>query len=171
MRFFKQRRFQKEYNTVKDSKLFDSDWYLKTYPDVVDDKQLEVIRFNNGHALVLGAPGCGKTDILSVRVLFSHQVYNVNYKDMLCLTFTNRASREMKERIKKTVGDVMEDLFVGNLHRFCIRFIYENDLVPIDVGIADDTEQEEIITELIGDLQVPGWQIMKITNKRLKISL
>lgn len=129
-----------------------------------DDKQLEVIRFNNGHALVLGAPGCGKTDILSVRVLFSHQVYNVNYKDMLCLTFTNRASREMKERIKKTVGDVMEDLFVGNLHRFCIRFIYENDLVPIDVGIADDTEQEEIITELIGDLQVPGWQIMKITN-------
>ena len=128
------------------------------------DKQLEVIRFNNGHALVLGAPGCGKTDILSYRVLLSHQAYNVDYKDMLCLTFTNRASREMKERIKTTVGDVMADLFVGNLHRFCIRFIYENDLVPIDVGIADDTEQEEIFAELTGSLQVPGWQIMKTTN-------
>lgn len=131
---------------------------------VFDDKQLEVIRFNNGHALVLGAPGCGKTDILSYRVLLSHQAYNVDYKDMLCLTFTNRASREMKERIKTTVGDVMADLFVGNLHRFCIRFIYENDLVPIDVGIADDTEQEEIFAELTGTLQVPGWQIMKTTN-------
>lgn len=131
---------------------------------VFDDKQLEVIRFNNGHALVLGAPGCGKTDILSYRVLLSHQAYNVDYKDMLCLTFTNRASREMKERIKTTVGDVMADLFVGNLHRFCIRFIYENDLVPIDVGIADDTEQEEIFAELTGSLQVPGWQIMKTTN-------
>lgn len=129
-----------------------------------DDKQAEVIRFNNGHALVFGAPGCGKTDILSHRVLLSHQVYNVDYKDMLCLTFTNRASREMKERIKTTVGDVMADLFVGNLHRFCIRFIYENDLVPIDVGIADDTEQEEIFAELTGSLQVPGWQIMKTTN-------
>ncbi len=129
-----------------------------------DDKQFEVIRFNNGHALVLGAPGCGKTDILSYRVLLSHQAYNVDYKDMLCLTFTNRASREMKERIKTTVGDVMADLFVGNLHRFCIRFIYENDLVPIDVGIADDTEQEEIFAELTGTLQVPGWQIMKTTN-------
>lgn len=48
----------------------------------------------------------------------SHQIYNVDYKDMLCLTFTNRASREMKERIKQTVGDVTADLFVGNLHRF-----------------------------------------------------
>ena len=129
-----------------------------------DDKQLEVIRFNSGHALVLGAPGCGKTDILSIRVLLSHQIYNIDYKDMLCLTFTNRASREMKERIKNTVGDVMADLFVGNLHRFCIKFIYENNLVPIDVGIADDTEQEEIFAELTGKMQVPAWQIMNITN-------
>lgn len=131
---------------------------------VFDDKQLEVIRFNSGHALVLGAPGCGKTDILSIRVLFSHQVYKVDYKDMLCLTFTNRASREMKERIKNTVGDVMADLFVGNLHRFCIKFIYENNLVPIDVGIADDTEQEEIFAELTGEMQVPAWKIMNVTN-------
>lgn len=131
---------------------------------VYDTKQLEVISFNNGHALVLGAPGCGKTDILSIRVLMSHQVYNIDYKDMLCLTFTNRASREMKERIKITAGDVMADLFVGNLHRFCIRFIYENELVPIDVGIADDTEQEEIFAELTNKLQVPSWQIVKVTN-------
>lgn len=129
---------------------------------VFDDKQLEVIRFNNGHALVLGAPGCGKTDILSYRVLLSHQAYNVDYKDMLCLTFTNRASREMKERIKTTVGDVMADLFVGNLHRFCIRFIYENNLVPIDVGIADDAEQEEIFEDLKGASQIPNWKMMQV---------
>lgn len=131
---------------------------------VFDDKQLEVIRFNNGHALVLGAPGCGKTDILSYRVLLSNQAYKIDFIDMLCLTFTNRASREMKERIKMTVGDVMGELFVGNLHRFCIKFIYENNLVPIDVCIADDTEQEEIFAELIGKSPIPSWQIMKVTN-------
>ena len=131
---------------------------------VFDKKQLDVIRFNSGHALVLGAPGCGKTDILSYRVLMSHQAYNVDYKDMLCLTFTNRASREMKERIKKTVGDVMADLFVGNLHRFCIKFIYDNNLVPIDVGIADDTEQEEIFAELTGNMQVSGKLIKDVTK-------
>lgn len=132
--------------------------------NIYDDNQQEVIRFNDGHALVLGAPGCGKTDILSIRVLFSHQIYKVEYKDMLCLTFTNRASREMKERIKRTVGDVTADLFVGNLHRFCIKFIYNNNLVPIDTGIADDTEQEEIFSELTGKPQIPGWQIMKATS-------
>ena len=45
MRFFKQRRFQKEYNTVKNSKLFDSDWYLKTYPDVVDDNKDPIVHY------------------------------------------------------------------------------------------------------------------------------
>lgn len=131
---------------------------------VFDEKQLEVIRFNHGHALVLGAPGCGKTDILSVRILLSHQAYQVDYKDMLCLTFTNRASREMKERIKKTVGDVMGDLFVGNLHRFCIRFIYDNNLVPIDTCIADDAEQEEIFNELNPSQSIPAWQIAKVAK-------
>lgn len=132
---------------------------------VFDEKQTEVIRFNSGHALVLGAPGCGKTDILSYRVLLSNQAFKIDFKDMLCLTFTNRASREMKERIKNTVGDVMGELFVGNLHRFCIKFIYENNLVPIDVCIADDTEQEEIIAELKGSTQIPAaWEIMKVTN-------
>ena len=131
---------------------------------VYDEKQQEVIRFNSGHALVLGAPGCGKTDILSLRVLMSHQIFRVDYKDMLCLTFTNRASREMKERIKATVPDITADLFIGNLHRFCIGFIYDNNLVPIDVSIADDTEQEEIFAELTGQVQVPGWKIMKVTD-------
>ncbi len=135
----------------------------------LDAKQQEVIRFNSGHALVLGAPGCGKTDILSYRVLFSHQFYNVNYDDMLCLTFTNRASREMKERIEKAVGDVMADLFVGNLHRFCIKFIYENNLVPIDVSIADDTEQEEIFDELRVNFPFPTWPIKEVTNVAVSI--
>lgn len=130
-----------------------------------DEKQAEVIRFNNGHALVLGAPGCGKTDILSYRVLTSHRDYHVDYKDMLCLTFTNRASREMKERIKATVGDVMGDLFVGNLHRFCIRFIYENNLVPIDYAIADDTEQEEILCELTKRQHFPWWEMAKVIRE------
>ena len=131
---------------------------------IIDTKQQEVIRFNAGHALVLGAPGCGKTHILSLRVLMSHQIYKVDYKDMLCLTFTNRASREMKDRIRNVVGDVMGELFVGNLHRFCIRFIYENNLVPIDVGLMDEIEQEEIFMGFLESSSVPAWKIKKVTS-------
>ena len=131
---------------------------------VFDEKQQEVINFNSGCALVLGAPGCGKTDILSHRVLRAHQVCRIDYRDMLCLTFTNRASREMKERIRTTIGDITGDLFVGNLHRFCIRFIYDNNLVPIDVCIVDDVEQEEIISELSTPIPVAAWQIRQVTS-------
>ena len=131
---------------------------------VFDEKQQEVINFNSGCALVLGAPGCGKTDILSHRVLRAHQVCRIDYRDMLCLTFTNRASREMKERIRTTIGDITGDLFVGNLHRFCIRFIYDNNLVPIDVCIVDDVEQEEIISELSTPMPVAAWQIRQVTR-------
>ena len=130
----------------------------------LDEKQQEIVRFNDGCALVLGAPGCGKTHILSYRVAMAHQIFKVEYKDMLCLTFTNRASREMKDRIDQVVGDVNGELYEGNLHRFCIRFLYENNLVPIDTGIIDDSEQEEIIGEILNNPQPKGWQVKGITN-------
>lgn len=116
-----------------------------------DKKQQAVIDFNDGYALVLAAPGCGKTEILSHRIKKAHYDYGIPYEDMLCVTFTNRASREMKERVKGVVGDVMDELFVGNLHRFCINFLYDNELIPIDTGIIDDTDQAEIVSEILNN--------------------
>ena len=114
-----------------------------------DKKQEEVINFIGGRALVLAAPGCGKTAILSHRVAKAHQYYGIDYSQMLCLTFTNRASRSMRERVEEVVGSIPTDLYVGNLHRFCIRFLYENEIVSLDTGIMDDTDQEETIGEII----------------------
>lgn len=116
----------------------------KTY----DDRQLQVINFNHGYALVLGAPGCGKTDILSQRVLTAHTRDGIAYDDMLCLTFTNRAAREMRDRIGDVAGDVLDRLFVGNLHRFCIHFLHTNSLLPHDVGLLDETDLEDILEEI-----------------------
>ena len=75
-----------------------------------DDSQKAVIDYFGGYALVLAAPGCGKTEILSQRILKAHRDYEVPYSEMLCVTFTNRASRDMKERIEKIVPDVTSDL-------------------------------------------------------------
>ena len=115
-----------------------------------DKKQQEVIDFYGGHALVLAAPGCGKTEILSQRILKAHDTYGVQYEDMLCVTFTNRASRDMKERVREVLGDDISSLFVGNLHRLCIHFLYDNQIIPLDTGILDDTDQTEIIAEMYG---------------------
>ena len=128
-----------------------------------DEKQQQVIMFNGGKALVLGAPGCGKTDILAYRIAFAQQFYNVSFEDMLCLTFTNRASRNMKDRIKEKVGkEALNSLFVGNLHRFCIRFLFENELVPIDTCLIDDIDQEDILNKITGSNTLKVYQINAI---------
>ncbi|MCF0236620.1 MAG: UvrD-helicase domain-containing protein, partial [Bacteroidaceae bacterium] len=137
-----------------------------------DATQQEVIEFTGGQALVLAAPGCGKTHILTQRIVRANQVEGIPYKDMLCLTFTNRAARSMCARIEAELGNIPKDLFVGNLHRFCIRFLFENNLLPLDVSIIDEFDQEEIIRHLAApqgqeqadEQQLRAWAIKKITD-------
>ena len=136
---------------------------------VFDNQQKDVINFYGGHGLVLAAPGCGKTLILSQRILKAHEDYHVPYGDMLCVTFTNRASRDMRERVQKAVGDNVDGLFVGNLHRLCINFLYENEILGLDVGIIDDTDQVEIIEELSGKADAPQYFIKGVTDYAGKI--
>ena len=57
-----------------------------------DERQREVIDAQKGYHLVLAPPGCGKTEVLAERIIHAHEL-GVDYGDMLCLTFTNRASK------------------------------------------------------------------------------
>lgn len=136
---------------------------------IPDEKQQAVIDFNNGYAVVLAAPGCGKTECLSQRILKAHQIYGISYSDMLCVTFTNRASRDMKDKVKEVVGDVMGELFVGNLHRFCINFLYDNNIVPIDTGILDDVDQNDVLAEMLNTTEPKSWDVKGILDYSCKL--
>ena len=119
---------------------------MKNIGFVPDESQREVLEADGGFHLVLASPGCGKTQILSERVRLAHR-QGVPFADMLCLTFTNRAARGMFERIHATVGDddSVEQMFVGNVHRFCSRFLFAHELVAADSAIIDDEETVSII--------------------------
>ena len=68
---------------------------------------------------------------------------------MLCLTFTNRAARGMAERISQTISDSdITDLFVGNIHRYCIRILTNHELVPSNTSIIDDDDALSILSRL-----------------------
>ncbi len=112
-----------------------------------DQWQREAIEIGGGRHVVLAPPGCGKTDILTERVVFAH-AHGVEYGDMLCLTFTNRAAKGMAQRIADRTGHpVPDDLYVGNIHRFCSQLLFNQGVVSQNSAIIDEGDVENIIQE------------------------
>ena len=112
-------------------------------------EQHEIIKITEGLHLVLAPPGCGKTRVLAERVLYAIDK-GIKMSDMLCLTFTNRAAREMKERIDNRVGNKdIEKLFVGNVHHFCSTLLRKNNVISQKTTIIDDEEKNVILQEII----------------------
>ena len=115
---------------------------------VFDAHQEEAIGLQRGRHLVLAPPGCGKTEILTERVRRALDA-GVALTDMLCLTFTNRAARGMQERIEENFRDrSMGELYVGNLHRFCSKLLFESEAVPETATILDEDDAREVIDSL-----------------------
>lgn len=115
---------------------------------VFDAHQEEAIGLQHGRHLVLAPPGCGKTEILTERVRRALDA-GAALTDMLCLTFTNRAARGMQERIEENFRDrSMGELYVGNLHRFCSKLLFESEAVPETATIIDEDDAREVIDSL-----------------------
>jgi len=114
-----------------------------------DAEQQKIIELSGSTALVLAGPGCGKTHILARRVFHAATRGEVDYPDMLCVTFTNRAAREMRERIEGYTGSVPHGLFVGNMHRFCLSFLYQNHILDADTSVLDEEDQLDFLSTII----------------------
>ena len=123
---------------------------MNSLREVADPRQQEICGLYGQTALVLGGPGCGKTHVLARRIIKANAEYGVGFDDMLCVTFTNRAAREMEERVRGLAGYVPEGLFTGNLHRFCMRFLLVNGLVESETGIMDDDDLTEYLASTFG---------------------
>ena len=100
---------------------------------------------------MLASPGCGKTQILTERIRRAHDVEGVAYADMLCLTFTNRAARGMLERINANIADSsVGDVFVGNVHRFCSKFLFGNGLIAAESSVIDEDDAISSLAQYMG---------------------
>ncbi len=112
---------------------------------IPDESQQAIIDLTGGRHLVLAPPGCGKTQILAERVRRAHDC-GVDYGDMLCLTFTNRAARGMHDRILQNGNSTAsERIFVGNVHRFCSHYLFENHVVPAETAVVDEDTMVSIL--------------------------
>lgn len=116
-----------------------------------DDSQRQIIYIESGCHLILAPPGCGKTQILAERIKLALD-NGISPEDMLCLTFTNRAARGMRERINERVGESKTaGVFVGNVHRFCSHYLFDNGIVPAESAIIDDDDMTSILARYLNE--------------------
>ncbi|MGN1251625.1 MAG: UvrD-helicase domain-containing protein, partial [Muribaculaceae bacterium] len=122
--------------------------------DTFTYKQQEVINLNSGYNMVLAGPGCGKTRILAERVAQAYEKEGIDPSEMLCLTFTNRAAREMFNKIKTRLGSDEADLFVGNIHRYCSHFLFDNGVVSAETTVMDEEDTNEVLTSEVLESEI-----------------
>jgi len=112
----------------------------------LSDEQEAIVNLEDGQHLILAAPGTGKTKILVHRLL--RAVKNgIPQEKMACLTFTNRAARNMADRIKSEIDS--HNIFVGNIHSYCNLFLRNQGVVKPITSLLNEDDTELQFKELI----------------------
>ena len=146
------------------------------YLNGLNEKQKEAVLHVDGPCLVIAGAGSGKTKVLTTRIAYLIEQKIPSY-NILAITFTNKAAKEMRERLEVLVPD--NNTFVGTFHALGVRIIRENaPLLGLDCNftIIDSDDALSIIKKIIKDngydpkLATPGYirnRISKIKNEML----
>ena len=123
----------------------------------LNPKQLEAVTHTKGPLLVLAGAGSGKTTVLVNRIAYILETEHVSAYNILAITFTNKAAKEMLERITALVGESAEDMWISTFHSACVKILrrtihllgYENDFV-----IYDSADSLTLIKECLKELHM-----------------
>jgi len=85
--------------------------------------QREAVELINGPVLILAGPGSGKTRVIAHRVAYLITVCRISPHRIMAVTFTNKAAREMEERLHRLIGSSVGDLTIGTFHAICARIL------------------------------------------------
>lgn len=123
----------------------------------MNDKQAEAVLATEGPLLIMAGAGSGKTRVLTHRVAYLIEEKHVLPWRILAITFTNKAAREMRERVCALLGDNGQDVWVSTFHALCVR-ILRREIEQIGYNraftIADPSEQLTLMKHVCRDLNI-----------------
>ena len=96
---------------------------MDNYIDKLNPNQRLAVKTTDGPLLVIAGAGSGKTTVLASRIAYILQEKNVRPCNVLAITFTNKAAKEMRERIERYIGKDVETMWIGTFHSVCVRIL------------------------------------------------
>ena len=135
----------------------------------LNDKQLEAVEHKDGPCLVLAGAGSGKTKVLTQRIINLIDS-GVSPYNILAITFTNKAAKEMRNRVENELGSITDSIFIGTFHSLGLRILREN---YIDIGytsnitILDTDDAKAIVKRILKEngYDPAKYEIRTIINK------
>ncbi|HOJ00044.1 MAG TPA: UvrD-helicase domain-containing protein [Anaerolineaceae bacterium] len=123
----------------------------------LNPQQKAAVSAPDGQTLVLAGPGSGKTRVLTQRAAFLILEREVDPFRILAVTFTNKAAREMQERLQRSLGGKADGLWLGTFHSICARILRrEADALPFtrDFVIMDADDQQNLVKLSLKELNI-----------------
>ena len=123
----------------------------------MNDNQLKAILKTEGAVMVIAGAGSGKTRVLTNRIAYLIAEKNILESNILAITFTNKAAKEMKERIYALVGETSKYIWINTFHSMCVRILRQHiELLGYNKNftILDTSEQKTIIKNIVKNLNL-----------------
>jgi ATP-dependent DNA helicase UvrD/PcrA len=123
----------------------------------LNPEQQKVVTTTEGPVLVLAGAGSGKTRSVIYRTAYLINEKKINPWDILVVTFTNKAARELRERLEHTFSISTHSLWVGTFHSICTRILrYEQNFLPFssNFSIFDDSDQKSVFKRIYKRLDI-----------------
>ena len=121
----------------------------------LNDRQKEAVLYNDGPLLIIAGAGAGKTKTLTTKIAFLIEEKDVSPYSILAITFTNKAAKEMKDRIHMQIGDLAKKLQVSTFHSFGLKLLRENyETLGYDKNfvIMDSDDSLTVVKKIIKDM-------------------
>lgn len=127
------------------------------YRAELNDGQYEAVVKNDGPTLVLAGAGTGKTRVITYKIAYLIKELNVRPYNILAVTFTNKASEEMKHRIAELAGPASDGLWIGTFHSIALRILRRDGHLAglgSGFGVIDQDDRMSLFRSIVKDLNI-----------------
>ena len=125
--------------------------------DTLNETQLEAVKITDGPLLILAGPGSGKTRVITYKIAYLLEQGKAKPWEVLAITFTNKAAKEMKERLHNLIEEDIKGMQISTFHSFGLRVIKEYyDFFGLDrtFTIIDESDSISLIKKIIKELNL-----------------